>query len=201
MTIEMATRERFIEAALKHFAERGFYGASIASIVQELPFTKQALLHHFGSKEKLYGEVLKQISEHYVAALELEAEKAEVSASPGEIFIGLYRYARSHPDETQLLMRELLDNRRRAASSKKWYLKTFLDQLVNLFLRGARDSCLPAHVALSRVYQVLGAINYYAVSGPTLQRIFGEDGFEAIDGEYEESLRELVTAQLKRPAR
>lgn len=57
-----AIRERFIEAATDVFAERGFYGTSIAAIADALPLTKQALLHHFGSKEKLYAEVLKRKS-------------------------------------------------------------------------------------------------------------------------------------------
>ena len=51
------TRERLLDQAEPLFAERGFYGVSIAAIASELGLTKQALLHHFGSKEKLYGEV------------------------------------------------------------------------------------------------------------------------------------------------
>lgn len=54
---------KFIEAATRQFARKGFYGASISSIANELGLSKQAVLHHFGSKEKLYGEVLQQISE------------------------------------------------------------------------------------------------------------------------------------------
>ena len=36
------TRERFIGAASTLFAERGFYGTSIAAIADALPFTKPA---------------------------------------------------------------------------------------------------------------------------------------------------------------
>jgi AcrR family transcriptional regulator len=52
------TRDAFLDAAKRHFAQRGFYGASIAAIAEELGLTKQALIHHFGTKERLYGEVL-----------------------------------------------------------------------------------------------------------------------------------------------
>ena len=61
------TREKLLDMAEKRFAERGFYGVSIAAIAEELGLTKQALLHHFGSKEKLYGAVLARISEDYRA--------------------------------------------------------------------------------------------------------------------------------------
>ena len=55
------TRELFLDTAETLFAERGFYGVSIAAIAGELGLTKQALLHHFSSKEKLYGAVLERI--------------------------------------------------------------------------------------------------------------------------------------------
>ena len=58
----MKTRDQLLAIAATQFAQKGFYGASIASIADELCLTKQALLHHFGSKEKLYGEVLQSIS-------------------------------------------------------------------------------------------------------------------------------------------
>ena len=57
------TREQLLDVARHQFAMTGFYGTSIASIANELGLSKQALLHHFGSKDKLYGEILKEISE------------------------------------------------------------------------------------------------------------------------------------------
>ena len=52
------TREALVEVARRLFSERGFYGVSVAAIASELGITKQALLHHFGTKEALYAEVL-----------------------------------------------------------------------------------------------------------------------------------------------
>ena len=63
----MDTRDRFIEVALQLFSEKGFYGASMDGIAREVGLTKQALIHHFGSKEKLYGAVLGRISEALLA--------------------------------------------------------------------------------------------------------------------------------------
>ena len=39
-----STRDQFLQAAIKQFADRGFYGTSIASIAADLGLTKQALL-------------------------------------------------------------------------------------------------------------------------------------------------------------
>ena len=42
------TREQLLESASQLFAAKGFYGASLANIADELGLTTQALLHHFG---------------------------------------------------------------------------------------------------------------------------------------------------------
>ena len=75
------TRSRFIKVARRHFAEKGFDGTSIAAIADEVGLTKQALLHHFGSKEKLYGKVLQQISTRVTEELN---ELAEATKDPYE---------------------------------------------------------------------------------------------------------------------
>jgi AcrR family transcriptional regulator len=63
------TREKFLVTTKQMFAARGFYSTSIANISEELGITKQALLHHFGSKEKLYAEIVQEISDHSMSIL------------------------------------------------------------------------------------------------------------------------------------
>ncbi len=63
------TPAELIAAATRLFAARGFYGVSIAAIAEELGITKQALLHHFGNKEKLYSAVLEGIAARFDEAL------------------------------------------------------------------------------------------------------------------------------------
>jgi AcrR family transcriptional regulator len=192
------TRERFIAAATKAFAESGFDGTSIAAIAAALPFTKQALLHHFGSKEKLYGEVLKRISDRLMRELD---DAPEQSSDPllgiEETFIEFYRSAIQHGDETQLLMRELLDNRRRADTARTWYLKPFLDTLTDRAMDIPQSGMVSRHEALAFVYQILGAITYFVVSEPTLRKMYGNADFLALRDRFEDELRELVSARLK----
>ncbi|MEN7343096.1 MAG: TetR/AcrR family transcriptional regulator [Pseudomonadota bacterium] len=188
------TRERFIEAAIPVFAERGFYGASIAAIANALPFSKQALLHHFGSKERLYGEVLARISTSLMATLDSTAADNE-TASIKATFQKILDYSLDYPDSTTLLMRELLDNRRRASSAHVWHLKPFLETLT----RTVEDQ-IPQPVsrssALCFCYQILGAINYYAVSGPTLAGIYGTAAHRKIKSGYPTQLGVLIDAGL-----
>ena len=192
-----ATRERFIDAATKTFAERGFYGTSIAAIAESLPFTKQALLHHFGSKEKLYAEVLKRISDRLMNELEgISSRFPDPRERFEETFIEFYRSSLDNPNDTQLLMRELLDNKRRAETSRSWYLKPFLETLAGMVteLPAKKKTTKPA--ALAIVYQLLGAINYFAVSEPTLTQMYGKTGFKKLKTSYIGELRSTIAARL-----
>ncbi|MEL6949850.1 MAG: TetR/AcrR family transcriptional regulator [Pseudomonadota bacterium] len=189
------TRERFIDAATRAFAERGFYGTSIANIAESLPFTKQALLHHFGSKEKLYAEVLTRISERLMRDLAAAGtETSDASERFENVFVNILRASLENSDDTRLLMRELLDNKRRAESARTWYLAAFLDTLTDL-ARDALGDGAPAR-SLALVYQLLGAINYFVVSRPTLAQMLGAKTFDELSTAYEHELRSLITSRL-----
>ncbi len=191
------TRERFIEAATKAFAARGFYGTSIASIADELPYTKQALLHHFGSKEKLYAQVLKRISDRLIAELDaVHSRYSDARTRVEETFVAVYLSATQHRDDIQLLMRELLDNRRRAEAARTWYLKPFLQTLVRAIMDAAAPTIRSKQTALAVAYQLLGAINYFVVSEPTLTRMFGRQEYQRVRRRYDQELRHLIAARL-----
>lgn len=185
------TRERLLDQAEALFAERGFYGVSIAAIANELGLTKQALLHHFGSKEKLYGDVLKRISFRFEA---LRDELSEPDPVQGlkVYFLALLKKDQLGPRATTVLMRELLDNKRRADSAGTWYLKAFLENLIDQVRdvpswRDAKET-----EVLAFVYQILGAINYFGISQPTLTGIFGQDVYSRLDANYPDQLMHLI---------
>ena len=191
------TREQFLDEAETLFAERGFYGVSIAAIADELGLTKQALLHHFGSKEKLYGEVLRRISDRFDA---LSPEPKSVADDPALRFksylLRLQDTSRARVDQTCLLMRELLDNKRRADTAATWYLRPFLERLIAMVKavpswRKASDA-----EALALVYQLLGAINYYGISEPTLKGIVGSGTYAELDRAFPAQLERLIDAAL-----
>ena len=179
------TRGQLLNTAETLFAERGFYGVSIAAVADDLGLTKQALLHHFGSKEKLYGAVLQRISDDLQRQLSSAvAQRSDPAAQLKTYLLLLAEDAMERPVRTQLLMRELLDNKRRAASASTWYLKTYLETLTDLLHAAPAWISAPRPTAFSAVYQLLGAINYFAVSKPTLEGIFGKSSCEDIDDQF-----------------
>ena len=196
------TRDDLLAAATRLFAERGFYGASMAAIASELDLTKQALIHHFGSKEKLYGEVMRRISDQLLStAIQAAAERTESESELESFLMAFYASGDDRMEQNQLIMRELLDNRQRAESAQSWYLKSFLDALVAMIRRAPGWESASHEDALASVYQLLGAIHYFAISEPTLARMFGKREHRRLEDAYPTRLRVLVRSCLANPPR
>ena len=187
------TRELLLDRAEALFAERGFYGVSIAAIANELALTKQALLHHYGSKEKLYGEVLKRISDRFDADIPTVGDPKDRLKT---YLIGLYRPGAEGKETTRVLMRELLDNRNRADSAGTWYLKPFLEALTEMVKAIPNWQTASDVEAFTIVYQLLGAINYFGISEPTLKGIYGADQYAEIEARFPAQLETLIDAAL-----
>ena len=196
--MSISTRQQLLDAALRLFARRGFYGASLSGIADELGLTKQALLHHFGTKEKLYGEILVQISEAMLGRLR-HAKRAH--ASPREqldAFFGDFLESQlADVDRAQILMRELLDNRARAAKARSWYLRPFLEDLVEITRALPSREPIDEPEALAFVYSMLGAVHYFAVSEPTLAQMFGRQRYVALSRSMKAEIRSLARVRIE----
>jgi AcrR family transcriptional regulator len=59
----MTPRERIVDSAAKVFAQYGYRLASMELVAQECRLTRQALYHHFDSKEELFRAVVEAVHE------------------------------------------------------------------------------------------------------------------------------------------
>ncbi|MDA0962639.1 MAG: TetR/AcrR family transcriptional regulator [Proteobacteria bacterium] len=185
MTQSSDTPTRLIHAATRQFAARGYAGASIASVAQELGLTKQALLHHFGTKDRLYEAVLDGLADRIMAAI---GDTDDVVKT----FERFLDHAGAHPDDAALIARELLDQDARAETGRQWFLIPFLNRLTAL-ARGTRPDFTDAE-ALAEVYAHLGGLLTYVVSGPTLRGVYGKKALRELDA----ALRKVLRKQAKR---
>ena len=186
------TKDALIKTAYILFAERGYDDVSIAEIASELGVTKQALLHHFGSKEKLYGHVLAEMSERFDKIIKAHAHH---DSPPLELFRriirDLYRHMLTEKHDARLIMRELLDNKPRIADKQRWYLRPFLETLAELVRQIEENRTLTNAQAFARTYQIMGAVNYFAISDPTLVKMFGEAAYDEMEAVFLEQLELL----------
>ena len=191
------TRQRLLDIAEQLFAERGFYGVSIAAIASEVGFTKQGLLHYFNSKEKLYGAILQRISDDFQ---DHQREALQASEDPAErlekFYAALAEPTETNVQRTRLLMRELLDNNERAAKAENWYLRPFLDRLISMVKDVNKSEKLSDAEALAYGYQLLGAVNYFLISTSTLKAMYGAKFIEAISTDFIKNLNRLINQGL-----
>ena len=71
-----STKRKILSAATKLFAKRGFRDVALEDVVKRSGLTRQALYHHFGSKEQLFIGIVEEV-ERGLAHRILEAAKVE----------------------------------------------------------------------------------------------------------------------------
>jgi len=79
MQAKAPPQDRILDAAMRVFRRHGFRRSSIEQTAEEAGLTRQALYHHFASKEALFRAVLERIYEQGLAA-EIAAAKAAEDA-------------------------------------------------------------------------------------------------------------------------
>jgi TetR/AcrR family acrAB operon transcriptional repressor len=73
----MSPRDRILEAAMTVFRRHGFRRSSIEETAEAAGLTRQALYHHFKSREALFRAVIERVHEAALAAGSTAAEQAE----------------------------------------------------------------------------------------------------------------------------
>lgn len=78
-------RQRLLDAALETFREEG-YRASIDRIAARAHVARQTLYNHFGSKDRLFAEVIRQASQSILVALDAEGDLRQTLIAFGQAY-------------------------------------------------------------------------------------------------------------------
>lgn len=135
-----AGRTEIMAAATRLFAESGYDRTSINAIAQGVGTSKANVFHHFGAKEALYFEVMREACAPFRRA---SAVVASSDPHPEARLRNLLRHDwelfRRFPEYTKLVAREVLEGgRERARSLAHGVLRERFSELVTLF-RDARE--------------------------------------------------------------
>ncbi len=167
------TRLQLLRSARSLFAAHGYAGASIAAISQELGVTKQALLHHFGSKDALYAEAVEQTASEVLALLFDVMEDDSPAEDQLEAFCDqlTMRMARDAAP-AKLLLREMLDHALTPKSEGRSFA-TLLESLVATVQATERWQETGVQGAVAVVSQLFGAAVLVHAANDTLSGLFG----------------------------
>ena len=137
-----AVRERLLDSALFLFAERGYSGVAVDEVVSRAGVNKRMVYHYFGSKEGIYGEVLRMVFEQLEQieeALFLREEAAEdPEAAMRETVFAYFSFLQKNPSFVRLLLWENLNEGRHLKMLERPVTKShMLAHLTRLLKAGA----------------------------------------------------------------
>lgn len=167
----MTSRDTYRDLATQGFAQHGFHGLSLAALAKEAGVSKQAVLHHFKTKEALYGEVLSALADRLLA--ELTTTEGDTPAARLKTYFTAHA-ENSFADNTdaQLVMRAILDS---TTSARNWPLTPYLDALTDLAAELPAWKDADRADILAGLYLLIGALQYAAISETTLTGMYGAD--------------------------
>lgn len=160
-----STRDRILDVAGRHFAERGFAGASVRQIAAEAGLRNQAsLYHHFRNKRALYEAALAKGIEPILTLVTESRADGTLGASMVERLVA---YLAEHPHLPRLIHRLGLEDRR--------YLPSLVPRIIRpLYAEGVKalarqrpkwSAAMLPHVAIGFYHLIFG----YFVSAPLLE--------------------------------
>jgi len=131
-----STREAILDEAVACFATTGYEGTSLNDIAAGVGIRRPSLLHHFPSKEALYGEVFERLLsdwfsrlDHAIAADAQGWEKVELVLRAG------FDYFADNPAYVRIVRREAIDGGVHLGIDLSAVLKPMFDHAVAYFGR------------------------------------------------------------------
>lgn len=200
------TRRRLLGAAGPLFAAHGLEGVSVRDIARVANVTGATVLHHFGSKERLYETC---IEEMYAALAIARGRVVEAIASApdldGAIEAGVrtvFSIARANQVAIKLLLRQVADTGEIGDARREKQLLPFLEAGAALFAE--RTGRAPAELRLT-LQSLIYLIGRWAVTSPreasAVAGVRGAAAFTAIENHLVDvARRQLSPASGEAPA-
>ena len=134
-----STRDQILDEALRCFAEKGYEGTSLNDIAAGVGIRRPSLLHHFPSKESLYGDVFERLLSDWLERLDEAVAESAMGWDKAELVLRacLDLFAET-PDYVRIMRREALDGGIHLGIDLSGVLRPFFDSAVQ-YLEGQMD--------------------------------------------------------------
>ena len=203
MQAKAPPQDRILDAAMRVFRRHGFRRSSIEQAAEEAGLTRQALYHHFASKEALFHAVIERLYEQGLAAEIAAAKAAEESglgladilvAEIGARMQSLLASLKDSPHTEELFSEHLAQARDLYQS----YSSRFADEIATTIARVCRKRKMTLESGVSA--RELARCVEMAIHG-TKSAFPSMQPFEAFLKQLETMLRMLIAGAMAPPAK
>lgn len=124
------SREDLLEHAFEEFSQKGFNNVSLRALAKKLGVSDSLFNHHFGSKQKLWNEVVDSIIGHEFSLLIAELRLDNAMDNPLSMLrnyiVVMLEVAKRKPAMFKLIFSGLNDEEERAHYVRDQYIKPYL---------------------------------------------------------------------------
>ena len=194
MVAQDPTKSRLLEGAGKEFAEKGFELARVRAICDRAGANLAAINYHFGDKEHLYVEVLREAHRCGMNPGELRIDPGLSPAERLRTFIHHFLgrvLSMNQPEDWQhrLMLREMLS----PTPFSEVLVREAIRPRFELIRGLMREICPQADDRRlnALVFSVIGQCLHYKMARRVTERLIGDEGYRALDLDY---LTDHITA-------
>lgn len=187
------TRDRLLVEAEKLFAMHGYAGTSVRQLSAVLGIAGSSVLHHAGSKRKLYAAVLQRISDSLTIVVRHTDDK-EPAMMLRKFVERLLLWSELHPDYSRILCRELMENPGRLGEIHHWHLAEFLERSLEITAKASAQGG-PRISQDMLLLSLLGSVIYFDLALPTFIAVRGGEARE-LKRQFVDTLDEMLRATL-----
>jgi AcrR family transcriptional regulator len=173
------TMADILEVATREFAEKGFAGARVDVIAEDMRTSKRMIYYYFGSKEGLYVAVLEEAYRR-IRAIESEALLDDLPPEDAlrKLVGHTVDYQSQHPEFIRLVQSENIERAQYLARSKtiKKLNATAIDSVRRVIERGQKAGVFRAGLDAVDLHMSISALSVFNVANRhTFALIFDHD--------------------------
>ena len=178
-TIVESLRDKLLVAAVIEFGDKGFAGARVEEIASQAGASKQALYHHFGSKEGIFAATVGEAYRRLRAPDDMTRKRLQ-NLEPTEALRQLLKSLFTPSVETIRFQRIMHDENRfkavhaRYLSDAKKAYASLLETIANILDQGHESGAFRSGIHPEELYVfAAGVLVYRLTNAYTLSAILG----------------------------